>query len=884
MAAILILAVVALSISTVMIFNSQKRTQTALEIAKMNFQMAQDAVDEMTLLAEERLVSTPGMEQVRRELLEKAEGFYERFLEASGETPELREQTARACLRLGRIYQHLDEQANSEKHFKKAITIFEKLSEDFPEQDIYLGGIATGKNQLGSTLRILGRHEEAKVCYLESIAILEPLTKKYPNNTHYQEVLAKTYDDLGQLYKDSYKWDKARDNAEKAVEIREKLFAGLPGKEKMIELALSYRFLGEILQNISGQEPEGREKAIEAYKKSITLHEELLDRDPGNPNTISGLAYTYMSLAGYQGSNESEELRKRALSMMQELVDKFPTVPFYASELSRAHSGLAQILSNKGQTAEAAEHYRQAIKLLEDLVIQLPESHWYQYCLGERLMQLFEMTADSRDPDLADKAIGHVMLGVKLSPSVTMYRQNLVSYCFSFFAALEQNEMPTERAEERIKESVTLFKKIIDEVPPAAVELSEMLVSRSYIYQDMNLPEKSESDMREATEILNWLATEHPELAKTWDKETEERLKLFESGLPYSSYELCWEYHRNKHYDQAEVLFKKLLEIRQNIYGEENQKTLDSMFGLAITYRDQGRYDESEPILKKVVVTRRRVLGEENPSTLNTTRDLGWLYISQGRYEEAELLYKQILEIQRRTLGQEHPDTLTTKYSLAAMYDRMRKYDQSEVLLIKVLEARELQLGKEHIDTMHAMIHLAWIYYAQGKYDQSDLLYVKALEATRTALGQDHPLTLRALRHVAIRVYGRQGLHEKAEPLYMEALQTQRRVLGEEHKDTISSLNGLAWFWATCPNAEVRDGEKAVEYATKACELTTWENGGYVDTLAAAYAEVGDFTEAVKWQKNAIELFSDEVSEDIRNGLESRLRLYEAGKSYQEER
>jgi tetratricopeptide (TPR) repeat protein len=545
---------------------------------------------------------------------------------------------------------------------------------------------------------------------------------------------------------------------------------------------------------------------------------------------------------------------------------------------------LAGILNNTGRPAEAAEHCSQAVKLLEALVILRPESHWNQYCLGEKLMQLFEITAAPRDPDLADKAIGHVMLAVKINPSVTMYRKGLAAYCFSFFEALEQNEMSTERAEERIKESVTLFKKIIDEVPSAAVELSEMLVSRSYIYQDMNLPEKSESDMREATEILNWLATEHPELAKTWDKETEERLKLFESGLPYSSYELCWEYHRNKHYDQAEVLFKKLLEIRQNIYGEENQKTLDSMFGLAITYRDQGRYDESEPILKKVVVTRRRVLGEENPSTLNTTRDLGWLYISQGRYEEAELLYKQILEIQRRTLGQEHPDTLTTKYSLAAMYDRMRKYDQSEVLLIKVLEARELQLGKEHIDTMHAMIHLAWIYYAQGKYDQSDLLYVKALEATRTALGQDHPLTLRALRHVAIRVYGRQGLHEKAEPLYMEALQTQRRVLGEEHKDTISSLNGLAWFWATCPNAEVRDGEKAVEYATKACELTTWENGGYVDTLAAAYAEVGDFTEAVKWQKNAIELFSDEVSEDIRNGLESRLRLYEAGKSYQEER
>ena len=44
--------------------------------------------------------------------------------------------------------------------------------------------------------------------------------------------------------------------------------------------------------------------------------------------------------------------------------------------------------------------------------------------------------------------------------------------------------------------------------------------------------------------------------------------------------------------------------------------------------------------------------------------------------------------------------------------------------------------------------------------------------------------------------------------------------------------------------------------ATKACELTGWKNANYLDTLAAAYAEVGNFTEAVKWvvkaQQNAM--------------------------------
>jgi serine/threonine protein kinase/tetratricopeptide (TPR) repeat protein len=88
------------------------------------------------------------------------------------------------------------------------------------------------------------------------------------------------------------------------------------------------------------------------------------------------------------------------------------------------------------------------------------------------------------------------------------------------------------------------------------------------------------------------------------------------------------------------------------------------------------------------------------------------------------------------------------------------------------------------------------------------------------------------------------------------------------------ALNEAAWLLATCPDAAVRDGPDAVAYAEKAVSATNRKNFGFLDTLAAAYAEVGRFSDAVRVQKEAIAtVASDERSA---KDLGSRLKLYEA--------
>jgi serine/threonine-protein kinase len=84
-------------------------------------------------------------------------------------------------------------------------------------------------------------------------------------------------------------------------------------------------------------------------------------------------------------------------------------------------------------------------------------------------------------------------------------------------------------------------------------------------------------------------------------------------------------------------------------------------------------------------------------------------------------------------------------------------------------------------------------------------------------------------------------------------------------------------IWASAPDAKLRDGHRAVEAATRACELTGWKEPDILDTCAASHAEAGNFDNAVKWETKAIDLLTDEKrKQDFR----SRLRLYQARQPY----
>ena len=94
-------------------------------------------------------------------------------------------------------------------------------------------------------------------------------------------------------------------------------------------------------------------------------------------------------------------------------------------------------------------------------------------------------------------------------------------------------------------------------------------------------------------------------------------------------------------------------------------------------------------------------------------------------------------------------------------------------------------------------------------------------------------------------------------------------------------LNSVAWFKATCPDGSQRNGREAIRQATKACDLSGWKNGGFIDTLATAYAETGDFDRAVKYEEQALNMKS--VLSKTRKDLQEHLGLFQEHKPYREE-
>ena len=153
----------------------------------------------------------------------------------------------------------------------------------------------------------------------------------------------------------------------------------------------------------------------------------------------------------------------------------------------------------------------------------------------------------------------------------------------------------------------------------------------------------------------------------------------------------------------------------------------------------------------------------------------------------------------------------------------------------------------------------------KGDVEEAIVHYRKALEL-RPDYANAHNNLGNALRQ--------QGRIEEAVHEYEAALKSE--------PDSILAGNNLAWILATSPNASVRDGAKAVQLAQRANRLSGGSDPIILHTLAAAYAENRQFSEAVNAAQRALELADANGVASLAESLRSKLALYQAETPYRD--
>jgi len=306
------------------------------------------------------------------------------------------------------------------------------------------------------------------------------------------------------------------------------------------------------------------------------------------------------------------------------------------------------------------------------------------------------------------------------------------------------------------------------------------------------------------------------------------------------------------------------------------------MYALAfLHFGGPGQESQALPLCFEGWDIAKKVLGEGHRLTFDFMVMGAWLQAWTARFEEAKQNALKGIETGKRVLGEAHPQTIMAMGTLGQVYAMQHLYDKAEEPLVRAVELGSKTLGKGNAWMLQHMDLLGRVYTMQGKYREARQQFMDVRDNGRPIYGEDHFAVQDAASGI-MRLY---AMQEQGDELQRWCREEMARLAGSDDSNRhlrASILNNIAWYQATYPSDVIRDSAKAIENARKACEMTDYTVGSYVDTLAAAYAEAGDFAAAVREEKKAMEL---EASQDNAAGFNFyglHLRLFESNRVVRE--
>lgn len=294
-------------------------------------------------------------------------------------------------------------------------------------------------------------------------------------------------------------------------------------------------------------------------------------------------------------------------------------------------------------------------------------------------------------------------------------------------------------------------------------------------------------------------------------------------------------YRRMKQYDSALSDYNKAIEL--------DPRNPNSFAGRGDTYQEMQKYNLVIADLSRAI-------------ELDPNGNGDWFYVRGDTYRAMQQYNLAVADLSRAI--ELNPDNRYYFYARGDAYEATQRYELAITDFSKAIELNTRIPYPYH--------KRGDIYFQKGQYDSAIADFNEAIELS--------PKDSYALS-------GRGHTYLKTKQYDMAAADFDRVINNDPNGS--SFLNECAWLYSTFPADRFRNGQKAIKLAVKACELTKWNNASYIDTLAAAYAEIGDFELAVEWQEKAIELLNGEDRKKNENEFKERLKLYQTGKPYREE-
>ncbi len=378
--------------------------------AEANLELARAAVDESLSSAERSSArvgaDTPDVEELRRELLSKAERFYAAFMYQAPRSEASRRDLALAHMRLGHIHRLMGKLTEAEQSYRTAIERLTDLDRDFVKVE-YRALLGSAWNWLGEVLRPqVDRAAQAEAAYDRALDVQRQVAGPADARPQYREELARTLYNRGILLSGTGRAaERAEQDFREAIALLEPL-AGTNSQAAQ-ELARAYNNLGSLLALSPGRDAD----AQRLWEQAIAIDERLLAGEPGNREYSFELATYLGNLAALLHERGDTVGAERRSAQMLALMDALAKVaPSLAVARADAHSVRGTILRERDDAA-ALQAFAEALDLFtamkdDQAVLRTAEFHLR---LEDLLVNLAALARDPRRIDGASRLLSRAV-------------------------------------------------------------------------------------------------------------------------------------------------------------------------------------------------------------------------------------------------------------------------------------------------------------------------------------------------------------------------------------------------------------------------------------------------------------------------------------------